>query len=127
MSESPRLCYTTRKVNLSKKNRKSLIHSTKEIENECMGYAMLSKAKQIVKFRSQRRRSLEQAAARAEPFAVKRLNSYRPEPPSRSSSLQKHILVKKPKPKKINPFRRSDGHIPVTHRQRKKRTRYRRG
>ena len=124
VSDSPRLCYSTRKkgksVALSEKSKAldASIGDMKKIENECMGYAMMAKAKQIVKFRAQRRISLETAAARAEPFAIKRLNSYRPEPPSSDRLGRSNALLKVAKPKRKKPFRSL--RIPVNQRQRNK-------
>ena len=82
---SPRLCYSTpRGMSDAKQNplKSGGMGDLEKIEKERMGYNMIAKAKHVLKFRIQRRKSLEEAAARNEPFAIKRLNSYRPKPPS---------------------------------------------
>ena len=55
--------------------------ATGKIEKERMGYNMIEKAQRVNKFRIKRRKALEAAAARNEPFAIKRLNTYRPKAP----------------------------------------------
>merc|ERR1711991_874618 len=82
---SQRLCYfTPRRMSDEKQNplKSGEMGDMEKIEEERMGYNMIAKAKRVVKFRIQRRKSLEEAAARNEPFAIRRLNSYRPKPPS---------------------------------------------
>jgi hypothetical protein len=79
----PRLCYTTpREKDEGTKAKDSEVADMAKIENECMGYAMLAKAKQIVKFRAKQRVSMLAAAAREEPFAVKRMVKFAPHPPN---------------------------------------------
>jgi len=87
------LCYSTLHTRAEDPTSKKPgeISDMQKIENECMGYALTTKAKRTHKFRVQRRQSLEAAAARNEPFAIKRLNNYKPKPPpSRNSTLSDH-------------------------------------
>jgi len=79
----PRLCYTTpREKDKGTMSNDSEVAEMAKIENECMGYAMMAKAKQIVKFRAKQRVSMLAAAAREEPFAVKRMVKFAPHPPN---------------------------------------------
>ena len=91
LSESPRLCYTTpREENIDAKIKPGKNYlSQSKVEQEFKGYALLEKAKGIYHLRAKRRRALEAAAARMEPFAMKQLTKYRPRVPSTTNRRSK--------------------------------------
>ena len=91
--KSPRLCYSTVTQESLAKSTESVEGATGKIEKERMGYNMVEKAQRVNKFRIKRRKALEAAAARNEPFAIKRLNTYRPKAPIARQEVRQNDRV----------------------------------
>ena len=85
---SPRLCYSTVTQESQANYTEGSGGATEKIEKERMGYNMIEKAQRVNKFRVKRRKALEAAAARNEPFAIKRLNTYRPKAPAARQEIK---------------------------------------